>query len=100
MPSVHRKGPPFKLRRLDTQTRWLVESASEPGTWYLCDLMANVKIGRCDCADFVYNKSPAAVRADIPSDDLRCKHLRYLRERFTNALLDEIGKNEKNRENE
>jgi hypothetical protein len=90
----------FRIQRHDSSTRWLVQSAALPEEWYLCDLMANHQIGRCTCPDFTFNKEPVARLVRIPSDDLRCKHLRAVREYLLNSLLQEIGKNEMNKSNE
>jgi hypothetical protein len=81
----------FRIRQYDSKTRWQVESQSEPEAWYLVDLMYYHQIGRCDCFDFTYRKEPYAKLATRPSDHLRCKHIRVVREALLDSLLWSIG---------
>jgi hypothetical protein len=84
----------FRMRKADCSTRWWVESETDPGHEYLCDLVAYNEIGQCDCPDFQIRKEWIARRATVSSDDLRCKHLRAAREKMLNSLLRHIHKNE------
>ena len=82
-------GPPPRLaiKRLDAPYRWLVQSESDPDVWYGVDLLANNRVGSCDCEHFTYRLARIAAETKHPWNGIRCKHLVIVREALLNALL-------------
>lgn len=89
MPKKPQSGPPPRLaiKRLDAPYRWLVQSESDPEVWYGVDLLANNRVGSCDCEHFSYRLGKVAAESKQPWNGLRCKHLVIVREQLLNALL-------------
>lgn len=91
----------FLIERYDSMTRWRVHSETEKDVWYLVDVMAYHKTGRCVCPHFTMRLEPMARLVTEEMDCLRCKHIRAARNKLLNALLDEIAEPEHQRiENE
>lgn len=81
----------FIIKPHDCRTRWRVRSQENPEIEYVVDVMAYHKTGRCTCSDFTMRKEPIARLVYEAMDSLRCKHLRAVRDRLLDALLDEIA---------
>jgi hypothetical protein len=64
-----------------------VQSESDPEIWYGVDLLANNRVGLCDCDHFRYRLSTIAAETKQPWNGCRCKHLVIVREALLNALL-------------
>lgn len=79
--------PRLAIKRLDAPYRWLVQSESDPEIWYGVDLLANNRVGSCDCDHFRYRLNGMAQSAKVTWNGLRCKHLVIVREALLNALL-------------
>lgn len=79
--------PRLAIKRLDCPYRWLVQSESDPEIWYGVDLLANNRVGVCDCDHFRYRLSAVAAETNQPWNGVRCKHLIIVREALLNALL-------------
>lgn len=76
--------------------RFKVQSESNPKVWYLVDLLANNRMGRCECADFRTRIGVAhhaveegARRMDDFGVDFRwtCKHIDAAKEFFADMFL-------------
>lgn len=88
MKRPHNNPPPrLAIKRLDCAYRWLVQSESDPEIWYGVDLLANNRVGMCDCDHFRYRLSTLAAETTQPWNGCRCKHLVIVREALLNALL-------------
>lgn len=79
--------PRLAVKRLDAPYRWLVQSESDPEVWYGVDLLANNRVGQCDCDHFRYRLNGLASGTKYPHNGCRCKHLIVVREALLNALL-------------
>lgn len=84
----HENPPPrLSIKRLDAPYRWLVQSETDQDVWYGVDLLANGRVGSCDCDHFSYRLSKVARETQQPWNGVRCKHLVIVREALLNALL-------------
>ena len=58
--------------------RYFVESESQPGEWYLVDLLGRARLGVCDCRDYEIRIQAAIDRGD-PTTKPWCKHIEAVR---------------------
>ena len=64
--------------------RFLVESESHPGEWYLVDLLERNRRSVCDCRDFEIRVQASLDRGDTPKSD-NCKHIRHIKSMITDV---------------
>ena len=84
---VNNAPPRLAIKQLDAPYRWLVQSESDPEVWYGVDLLANNRVGQCDCDHFRFRLAALAAESKQTWNGLRCKHLIIVREAIMNALL-------------
>lgn len=70
-------------------TSYLVQSESNPSTWYLVDIACYWGCGKCDCPDFRIRMEPE-LRKGKPAHRgaWMCKHIRVCKEKIAAELLD------------
>ena len=83
----------------DNMLRFRVTSENEPGKAYLVDLTSYWCNGQCSCEDFQFRHEPLLSRKYYDSgqdsskiDTFRCKHIRAVREVFTNHMINLVVK--------
>lgn len=88
----------MKIIPHDNLFRTLVES-DDGQSQYLVDLESFWGNGQCDCRDFMCRKQPFLSKpvsqggmrtTDEHDDSLRCKHIRFARQRLGNTLINTI----------
>lgn len=84
------------IRQTNERYVYEVDSASDPGSSYRVDLVANGGRGECSCRDFETRRMPAIRRgAAIRSDEATCRHVRAVQEYFLVEMLKALSARER-----
>lgn len=77
----------MNIKQSNGLTSFLVQSDSNPATWYTVDLLAYWTNGQCDCPDFRCRMEPHLRLGKPERPEWICKHIRFCRTQLKDWLL-------------